>query len=272
MGVLIGPPFGSLMLQFVGKTSPFVVLAILALFDGMLQLLILQPGVHRRPEEAPSLKALIQDPYIIICAGAITVANTGIAMLEPSLPIHMMDTMHAQEWQLGAIFLPASVCYLVGTNLFGPLGHRVGRWLASLIGLIIIGICLIGVSLATTINHLILPNAGLGFAIGMVDSSMMPQLGYLVDIRHSAVYGTVYAIGDVAFCMGFAVGPALSGTLVKSIGFNWMLLGIALITLLYAPLMYYVRNPPPKQPEEEALNTDCSTVRYVAYTDLLEEE
>ena len=51
-----------------------------------------------------------------------------------------------------------------------------------------------------------IPNAGLGFAIGMVDSSMMPQLGYLVDIRHSAVYGSVYAIGDVAFCLGFGIG------------------------------------------------------------------
>lgn len=55
-------------------------------------------------------------------------------------------------------------------------------------------------------NHLIVPNAGLGFAIGMVDSSMMPELGYLVDIRHTAVYGSVYAIGDVAFCLGFAIG------------------------------------------------------------------
>lgn len=43
----------------------------------------------------------------------------------------------------------------------------------------------------------------------MVDSCMMPELGYLVDIRHSAVYGSVYALGDVAFCVGFAVGPAL---------------------------------------------------------------
>jgi len=35
---------------------------------------------------------------------------------------------------------------------------------------------------------------------------MMPELGYLVDIRHTAVYGSVYAIGDVAFCLGFAIG------------------------------------------------------------------
>lgn len=41
---------------------------------------------------------------------------------------------------------------------------------------------------------------------GMVDSSIMPMLGYLVDIRHTSIYGSVYAIGDVAFCLGFAVG------------------------------------------------------------------
>ena len=44
------------------------------------------------------------------------------------------------------------------------------------------------------------------FVLGMVDSSMMPIMGYLVDLRHVSVYGSVYAIADVAFCMGFALG------------------------------------------------------------------
>ena len=100
---------------------------------------------------------------------------------------------------------------------------------------------------------------------GMVDSSMMPIMGYLVDIRHSSIYGSVYAIADVAFCLGYAIGesvcteinftlqvyvfhqilfirisvsivclssfdiylllsisgPALSGPIVKAIGFKW---------------------------------------------------
>jgi hypothetical protein len=34
LGVLIGPPFGGFMYQFVGKSSPFIVLAMLALLDG----------------------------------------------------------------------------------------------------------------------------------------------------------------------------------------------------------------------------------------------
>ena len=34
LGVLIGPPFGGVMYQFVGKTAPFLILACLALGDG----------------------------------------------------------------------------------------------------------------------------------------------------------------------------------------------------------------------------------------------
>ena len=34
LGVLIGPPFGGFMYQFVGKSAPFLVLSILALLDG----------------------------------------------------------------------------------------------------------------------------------------------------------------------------------------------------------------------------------------------
>lgn len=265
LGVLIGPPFGGFMYEFVGKTAPFLVLSILALGDGLLQLLMLQPTVVLQETDAPSLKSLVSDPYIIIAAGAITFANTGIAMLEPSLPIWMMDTMSAGRWKQGVTFLPASISYLIGTNLFGPLGHRMGRWLAALIGLVTIGICLMCIPLATNINHLIVPNAGLGFAIGMVDSSMMPELGFLVDIRHSAVYGSVYAIGDVAFCLGFAIGPALSGTLVKTIGFEWMLFGIAIITCMYAPLLISLRNPPTKEEKKSLILGEKSSVRYVTY-------
>ncbi|KAG6455850.1 hypothetical protein O3G_MSEX009422 [Manduca sexta] len=253
LGVLIGPPFGGLMYEFVGKTAPFLMLSALALGDGLLQLMILQPGVVRQETEPPSLRDLVTDPYILIAAGAITFANVGIAMLEPSLPIWMADTMEARRWQQGVAFLPASICYLIGTNLFGPLGHKMGRWLAACSGLVIIGLCLILIPMARKLEHLIIPNAGLGFAIGMVDSSMMPELGFLVDIRHAAVYGSVYAIGDTAFCLGYAIGPAFSGALVNSIGFEWMLVIIAILNFAYAPFLVLLRSPPARDEKQVIL-------------------
>uniref|UniRef100_A0A8C7KP14 Solute carrier family 18 member A2 n=1 Tax=Oncorhynchus kisutch TaxID=8019 RepID=A0A8C7KP14_ONCKI len=201
MGVLVGPPFGSIMYEFVGKTAPFLILAVLAVLDGALQLFILQPSkVEPESQKGSSLWSLIKDPYILIAAGSICFANMAIAMLEPALPIWMMETMCPRKWQLGVAFLPASISYLIGTNIFGVLAHKMGRWLCSLIGMVLVGVSILCVPFAKDIYGLILPNFGVGFAIGMVDSSMMPIMGYLVDLRHVSVYGTVPIVYGITIC------------------------------------------------------------------------
>ncbi|KAI4884262.1 hypothetical protein NFI96_014352 [Prochilodus magdalenae] len=258
MGVLIGAPFGSVMYEFVGKSSPFLILAFLALFDGALQLCILQPSkISPGSVEGTPLLTLLKDPYILISAGSLCFANMGVAILEPTLPIWMMQTMCSPKWQLGVAFLPASVSYLIGTNLFGLLANKMGRWLCSMIGLFIVGISLICVPLAKNIYGLIGPNGGLGFAIGMVDSSMMAIMAYLVDIRHASVYGSVYAIADVALCMGFAIGPSTGGAIVRVIGFPYLMVIIGIINILYAPLCFFLKNPAIREEKMAIINQEC---------------
>nr|XP_060643708.1 chromaffin granule amine transporter isoform X1 [Anolis sagrei ordinatus] len=273
LGVLVGAPFGSVMYAFVGKSSPFLFLAFLALLDGALQLCILHPSkISPESTKGTPLLTLLQDPYILIAAGSICFANMGVAILETTLPIWMMQTMCSPEWQLGVAFLPASVSYLIGTNLFGMLANKMGRWLCSLIGMVVVGISLLCIPLAQNIYGLIVPNSGVGFALGMVDSSMMPLMGYLVDLRHTSIYGSVYAIADVAFCMGFAVGPSTGGVLVRAVGFPWLMVIIAGINLAYAPLCWCLRSPPAKEEKIAILSQDCNmqTKSYVTQKALKE--
>ncbi|KAF3695291.1 Chromaffin granule amine transporter [Channa argus] len=262
MGVLIGAPFGSVMYEFVGKSAPFLILAFLAVFDGALQLCILQPSkISPGSVEGTPLLTLLKDPYILISAGSLCFANMGVAILEPTLPIWMMQTMCSPKWQLGIAFLPASVSYLIGTNLFGVLANKMGRWLCSMLGMFIVGISLLCVPFATSIYGLIGPNGGLGFAIGMVDSSMMAIMGYLVDIRHASVYGSVYAIADVALCMGFAIGPSTGGALVQAVGFPTLMVFIGVINILYAPLCFLLRNPAVREEKMAIIDQECAMHR-----------
>ncbi|XP_051250309.1 chromaffin granule amine transporter isoform X2 [Dicentrarchus labrax] len=258
MGVLIGAPFGSVMYEFVGKSAPFLILAFLAVFDGALQMFILQPSkISPGSVEGTPLLTLLKDPYILISAGSLCFANMGVAILEPTLPIWMMQTMCSPKWQLGMAFLPASISYLIGTNLFGVLANKMGRWLCSMLGMFIVGISLLCVPFATSIYGLIGPNGGLGFAIGMVDSSMMAIMGYLVDIRHASVYGSVYAIADVALCMGFAIGPSTGGALVQAVGFPCLMVFIGVINILYAPLCFLLRNPAVREEKMAIIDQEC---------------
>uniref|UniRef100_A0A669F9K9 Solute carrier family 18 member 2 n=1 Tax=Oreochromis niloticus TaxID=8128 RepID=A0A669F9K9_ORENI len=219
LGVLVGPPFGSVMYEFVGKTAPFLILAFLAMFDGALQLFILQPTkVTPESQKGTPLLTLMKDPYILIAAGAICFGNMAIGMMEPTVPIWMMETMCARKWQLGVAFLPASISYLIGTNIFGTFP-----------------------------------------IICMVDSSMMPIMGYLVDLRHVSVYGSVYAIADVAFCLGFALGPSIGGSIAESIGFPWLMTIIGIVDIIFAPLCIFLRNPPGQEEKIAILmDTNCS--------------
>uniref|UniRef100_A0A673LXR0 Chromaffin granule amine transporter-like n=1 Tax=Sinocyclocheilus rhinocerous TaxID=307959 RepID=A0A673LXR0_9TELE len=254
MGVLIGAPFGSVMYEFVSKSSPFLVLAFLAIFDGALQLCILQPSkISPGSVEGTPLLTLLKDPYILISAGSLCFANMGVAILEPTLPIWMMQTMCSPKWQLGMAFLPASVSYLIGTNLFGILANKMGRWLCSMIGMFIVGISLLCVSITNSLKIML----HCKLQLGMVDSSMMAIMGYLVDIRHMSVYGSVYAIADVALCMGFAVGPSTGGAIVRAIGFPNLMVIIGIINILYAPLCFFLKNPAVREENLAIINQEC---------------
>lgn len=109
LGVLIGPPFGGFMYQFVGKSSPFIILAFLALLDGGLQLLVLQPKVDRTEEEAPSLKALITDPYILVASGG-SKLGLGLETQGMVIPVSRLLSL-AQE------FIPDNVLNVINCNL-----------------------------------------------------------------------------------------------------------------------------------------------------------
>uniref|UniRef100_A0AAF5DKQ0 MFS domain-containing protein n=2 Tax=Strongyloides stercoralis TaxID=6248 RepID=A0AAF5DKQ0_STRER len=246
LGVLVGPPYGGILYQWAGKELPFILLALLAMCDGILQFLVLEPKVDKGEQEGSTMKQLIKDPYIIVAAGSITIGNLGIAMLEPSLPLWMMESWQASSFERGIAFLPTSISYLIGTSIFGPLAHKIGRWLSAFIGLIIIGFCLIAIPGAESVYGLIVPNFLMGFSI--------------VDIRHVGVYGSIYAIADAAFCCAFALGPFVSGPLVRNLGFPSMMYVIAVINFIYAPFMYLLKDPPciPNQgssdPEPPSIN------------------
>jgi len=114
----------------------------------------------------PTLKDLLSDPYILIASGTICLCNMAFALLEPTLPIWMLETMDAKKWQIGVIFLPCTGAYLIATPLLGKLGNKIGRWRASIIGLVLVAVSLCVVPAAKTVAVLVAPLFAVGFSIG----------------------------------------------------------------------------------------------------------
>lgn len=52
---------------------------------------------------------------------------------------------------------------------------------------------------------LMIPICGICFGIALIDTALLPMLGYLVDVRYVSVYGSIYAIADISYSMAYAV-------------------------------------------------------------------
>uniref|UniRef100_F7E1M9 Solute carrier family 18 member A2 n=1 Tax=Xenopus tropicalis TaxID=8364 RepID=F7E1M9_XENTR len=245
IGVLAGPPFGSAMYEFVGKSSPFLVIAALALLDGALQCCVLKPTKFS-PLSVPETpyRVLLTDPYIVVAAVGLCICNFSFGIMEPTIPIRMMETMCSPPYQLGLAFLPCMLAYFICLNLFAGFAHKIGRWLCIMIGMMALGISVLCLPLARNIFGLIAPQAGVGIGFGLFETSMFPMMAHLVDIRHTSNYGAIYAISDIALCIGYALGPSCGGAIAKAIGFTWLMVILGIINLVYAPLFILLRNPP----------------------------
>ncbi|KAB1271486.1 Vesicular acetylcholine transporter [Camelus dromedarius] len=248
-GSLVAPPFGGFLHEFAGKTAPFLVLAIVSLLDALLLLAVAKPfsAAARARANLPvgtPIHRLMLDPYIAVVAGALTTCNIPLAFLEPTIATWMKHTMAASEWETGLAWLPAFVPHVLGVYLTVRLAARYPhlQWLYGAFGLAVIGASSCLVPACRSFAPLVVSLCGLCFGIALVDTALLPTLAFLVDVRHVSVYGSVYAIADISYCVAYALGPIVAGHIVHSFGFVQLSLGMGLVNLLYAPVLLLLRN------------------------------
>lgn len=258
-GSLFAPPFGGVLYQYCGKEFPFIALAFLALFDGFLVLFIMQPVRLVRmelqaegalPKPVP-IHRLLRDPFILICAGALVAANVSLAFLEPTIAMWMQDTMQASNSQAGLVWLPAFLPHVLGVYTTVKLAekHPQYQWLIAAVGLLLEGLSCIFIPLCGNFISLMIPICVLCYGIALVDTALLPCLGYLADTRFVSVYGSVYAIADISYNIAYAIGPIVAGNLLSIMNFTGLNICICIITCAYAPVLYILRNS--RIPDEE---------------------
>ncbi|XP_071520473.1 vesicular acetylcholine transporter-like [Panulirus ornatus] len=258
-GCLVAPPFGGTLYQLAGKQLPFLILAFVSLFDAMMLRLVMRPIKDQKKEMGHEYKKgtpiykLFMDPYILCCAGALMMSNVSLAFLEPTISVWMMDNMHVEEWQLGMIWLPSFFPHVAGVVLTVKMSRKYPsyQWLMAAFGLALEGLSCFFLPFATNYWIVMMPICTICFGIALIDTALLPTLGYLVDTRYVSVYGSIYAIADISYSFAYAFGPMIAGSVVASIGFVALNIGIAFSNLVYCPILYSLRHVYDYKPFED---------------------
>nr|XP_039258891.1 synaptic vesicular amine transporter-like [Styela clava] len=237
MGFAIGPALGGVLYQFGGKPAPFLVITAMGFI-----LLILQLCTRRmrrsdfKGTSNNSYKKLLMDPYLLLACSTIIFGQFTMASLASVLPIWMKRTMCAEDWMLGAAFLPLNGGYMVIIAILGCLNFTKRRWILNFLSFFFAAISSSTYPLCKSFYDLFGPGLILGISGAMISTSAYQILGYLADKRHGpSFYGSAYALADAAYCAVFAVGPMVSGALVPAVGFSvcmYILTGISILGIL----------------------------------------
>eukprot|EP00102_Acyrthosiphon_pisum_P025857 XP_016663067.1 PREDICTED: synaptic vesicular amine transporter [Acyrthosiphon pisum] len=285
LGVLVGYPFGGILYYFVDKSTPFNVIICAITFNLGLQLYVFNFNLIKKVNSFKEIlqlkqtnndkhqshfnngnwKDLLKDGYILLIIFSICLTSSAMAILEPFLPIWLIQIINPEKWQLGTVFIPDSLGYLIGTNFFGTLSYTMGQWRMAVLATLLVGISAIMIPAATTTIGLACPHFGLGLGIGIVDSALVPMLANLVDTRHPNVhYGSVYALQQTAVSLAYSVGPILGGQVVKSVGFPWLMRTVGIINISYCGLLVFLSKV--SYEKTEKINNDIYIPNYKSCT------
>ncbi|CAJ0931359.1 unnamed protein product, partial [Mesorhabditis belari] len=250
-GCLVAPPFGSVLYSVAGKPVPFLVLAFVCLADAFAVFFVIQPKEPRAINKSTGEKLqgtpmwrLFMDPMIAVCSGALIMANVSLAFLEPTITNWMDETMpDTPDWLVGMIWLPPFIPHVIGVYVTVKLLARFPAypWAIAGIGLAMEGIACLAVPFTKTVTQLMLPLSVVCFGIALIDTSILPLLGFLVDTRHVSVYGSVYAIADISYSLAYAFGPIIAGWIVSNMGFVTLNIIIFVTNVGYSPILTMLR-------------------------------
>uniref|UniRef100_A0A336L2F9 CSON011665 protein n=1 Tax=Culicoides sonorensis TaxID=179676 RepID=A0A336L2F9_CULSO len=286
LGVLIGYPFGGFLYDFAGKSVPFYTIAVVLMLNLILQINCIEFHVQTESGlggESSNWWPLLSDRIITLIVCSIWISTSAMAILEPCLPLWLIENLHPKKWQIGTVFVPDSLGYFIGTNFCGSFAYKHGQIKIAVCSLIVVGLSCMLIPSATSISGLLIPHFGLGLGIGALDSALVPLLASAVDSKYTdndsissnsiSNYGAVYAIQQMAVSLAYSIAPMLGGELAQAIGFPWLMRFIGVINIGYGLFFLYqnLKGPSIKKSNHILLrSTDTSEDSYKRFYDTID--
>jgi MFS transporter, DHA1 family, tetracycline resistance protein len=169
-------------------------------------------------------------PRALVPLLAITFVDVlGFTILIPILPFYA-EHFGASPTTVGAIYATLAVCSLVSSPLWGRLSDRIGRkgvlLAAQIAGLLGFTLLAAGTALWTIFVARAIEGLG-GGGLGVTQA-------YVTDVTAPSERARAFGLVGATFGLGFLIGPALAGFLVR-FGYQvpfWVAAGLAALTVV----------------------------------------
>lgn len=160
------------------------------------------------------------------------ISIAGLTVLVPLLPIYMaslqdLSVVEIQFWSGIAIAAPA-ITTMISSPLWGKLGDKISQKWMVLRALFGLGMCLLLMGLCQTPLQFVIVRLLQGVFGGVVDASSAFASSEAPPEKRGAVLGKLQS----SVSAGSLIGPLIGGVLATLLGFQVLLIGIAIFTFV----------------------------------------
>ena len=216
LGVLVGPPLAGFLVDALGPASPFLVATAVALAD-LAALLALIPGSPRRTDDSAGPLAVLRVPGSASIVTTIAIGAAVLAAVEPVLPAHL--GARASTTAIGTLFGITALAGIIANPIVGRFVASTSPRLLTGIGVVAAGAALVVLGRSTGVWE-----AGVGMGLLGLSSALLlaptttliSEQGFRSD---PPTLGGSFALYNLAYATGLAIGPLLTGFGVQQTGF-----------------------------------------------------
>ncbi|XP_007425995.1 MFS-type transporter SLC18B1 [Python bivittatus] len=251
LGLVMGPPIGGFLYQSFGYEVPFIALGSTTLLMVPLNMYIL-PNYDSVPKKDSFLKLIVLPKVLILCL-AIFGLSAGLAFLDPTMSLFVLEKFKLPAGYVGLVFLGLALSYSVASPLLGFLSDKIPwlrKWLLIFGGLLT-ALCYFFLGPAPILHIesqlwlFILMLILIGFALAMIGMPLFPEMlscAYENGFEEGlSLLGLVSGLFGALWALGSFVGPTLGGFLNEKVGFEWSAAiqgGFSLLSGLASAIFY----------------------------------
>lgn len=237
---LLGPLIGGLLIGAFGTGVTFALACALPAAFIVLALFVpeTRTEVVKAPPMSSALRRMLRQPAARAGAAALVGTAAILALLEPLLPLNLVDRHDASPTVVGLVFSGGLLGYFVGAPLAGRWSDRHGRRQPIIVG---------GLGLAATLPLISIGPviwvavwfAAVGAFMAVLAAPSGPLLTKAVDdAGMDGMYGLSAAVLTVIFAAGFAIGP-LAGAAASAVAPFWLIICVSAVLIAMLALYAY---------------------------------
>ncbi|KAI9260631.1 major facilitator superfamily domain-containing protein [Phascolomyces articulosus] len=191
----------------------------------------------REQKQPITILSLCKNWRIMSCVLCTVVSSSVFSGIEPAFPIHLEKAYDASASTVGFIFvfmvIPAFLAPLVG-----HLSDRIGRYIISATGMLMMAVAAPLVAIHYSSVYWIIPSLMVfGLSSTVTLTPILPEMGEVVYDLGGNAYAQVYALYNMAYSAGMFFGPNVAGLIMDYSGFGTLMITFAVALLICSPVM-----------------------------------